>query len=188
MRRFSPAPVVYAATGLAAAALAAAALWQLQPTASPGSAGPLPLAGDLRLPAKVVRQADLETLRRHAGRRLQLSPADAGAWTILAYVSERETGRCAAACAAALDHAYEVAPLDPVSFAWRTRFALENWPALTPQLRLKAVAHMRQAWSTPEGRLALRDMARTVNDPAGRLAARLIATSLKAQPLARRTS
>jgi hypothetical protein len=174
-------PWAYGAVGAVTAALALAAFWQINHAVD---AGPLPLLGDLYAgPPRTV--ADIHALQDNARKRLALSPTDAGAWVTLAYAARAETGACDQACNGALAQAYRIGPLDPVSFASRTRFGLENWPALTPAVREMTVRHMRFAWSTPEGRLAIKDMGATVRDPSGRLAARMVAGSLRAQPLDR---
>ena len=174
-------PWIYGLVGLSCALLAATALWQIRSGAE-ADGGPLPLVGELRA-APPRSAADIETLRAHVRRRLALSPTDPSAWMTLAYAARAEEGRCASTCNAALERAYRSAPLDPVTFAWRARFSLENWPTLTPGVRDLTIAHMRRAWSTPEGRLAIRDMGLTVRDPSGRLAAKMVAGSLHAQPL-----
>ncbi|MDB5433137.1 MAG: O-antigen polymerase [Caulobacter sp.] len=175
-------PWIYGLVGLSSALLAVVTLWQIR--AGPEAGGPLPLVGELRA-APPRTTADIEALRAHVRRRLDLSPTDPSAWMTLAYAARAEEGRCGPTCNAALARAYRSAPLDPVTFAWRARFSLENWPALTPGVRDLTIAHMRRAWSTPEGRLAIRDMGVTVRDPSGRLAAKMVAGSLHAQPLDR---
>jgi hypothetical protein len=174
-------PWAFGLVGALAGGLAALALWQVS---ARGDAGPLPLAGELRA-APPRTTADAAAFRQNARRRLALSPTDAGAWVTLAYAARAEAGRCDAACNAALAQAYRVAPLDALTFAWRARFALENWPALTPPVRDLTIRHMRYAWSTPEGRQAIKDMGLNVREPSGRLAARMVAGSLRAQPLDR---
>jgi hypothetical protein len=167
--------------GAAAAGLAGVALWQV---GAQGRSGPLPLVGELRAPPPRTVE-EVAALRNNARRRLALSPTDAGAWVTLAYAARAEAGRCDVRCNDALAQAYRVGPLDALTFAWRARFALENWPALTPAVREQTIRHMRYAWSTPEGRLAIKDMGVSVREPSGRLAARMVAGSLRAQPLAR---
>ena len=176
-------PWAYGFVGLAAAAMAGLAFWQVN-TSDDTGAGPLPLLGVMQA-APIRGPGDIARLRAYAKRRLALSPADAGAWVSLAYAARAEEGRCGRACNGALTEAFRVGPLDPLTFAWRARFALENWPALTPAVRDLTIRHMRYAWSTPEGRLAIKDMGVTVREPSGRLAAKMVAGSLRAQPLDR---
>lgn len=171
-------PVAFAVLGAAAAALCGLALWQMRSD----DGGPLALASDFRAPPP--RSApEIAALRLNARKRLDLSPADVGAWVSLAYAARAEEGRCGKRCNAALAQAYRVGPFDAVAFPGRARFALENWPNLDDSNRALTIRHMRYAWSTPSGRAAIKEMGMVVTEPSGRLAARMVAGSLRAQPL-----
>lgn len=171
-------PPAFALVGGAGAVLCILALWQMQSE----DGGPLPLAPAYHAPSPRSPQ-EIVALRAQAHRQLALSPVDVGAWVELAYAARAEAGRCAKACNDALAQAYRVGPFDPVAFPGRARFALENWPGLNEANRAMTIRQMRYAWSTPSGRLAIKDMGLSVADPSGRLAAQMVAGSLRAQPL-----
>jgi O-antigen ligase len=67
-----------------------------------------------------------EQVRRLASAALKQAPTDDYAWMLLAHV-----GGGSPAGLAAFHQSIVAAPLDPAVFKWRTRFAADNWDALS---------------------------------------------------------
>ena len=131
--------------------------------------GPVPLAAvseaeaERAATARPPRLAEAEAATR---RTLEVRPMDAAAWSRLAWIA-REEGRNPAMLDA-LDRSYAVAPYGPEVTAWRLRFAFQNWPSLTSELRGQALGELAV---TARDRPGVADAASPdITDPAGRLA------------------
>ncbi len=109
---------------------------------------------------------DLEEAERQTRATLNERPLDAVAWARLAWIADQRGD--AAGSLDALDRSYIAAPYGPEVTAWRLRFALERWSALTPDLRRQARSELLVARAT-RPRL-IRDLEASVADPAGRMA------------------
>jgi hypothetical protein len=65
---------------------------------------------------------------------------------------------------------------------WRVGFALENWPALSPDLRQRVLVEAHTALNDPLLGPKLRERLAGVRNPEGRLAALLILSAPTTQP------
>jgi hypothetical protein len=110
----------------------------------------------------VAAQATEASLRR--------APLSAEAWTRMAYLRQPEGDLPSTAALEDLSMSYVAAPLGPDISRWRIRYLFENWPSLSPSLRLKALAELRNFAHFHRGSGAL---SASVDNPAGRMAANL---------------
>jgi len=102
---------------------------------------------------------------------LAQAPMTASAWGRRAYLEQLRTAKLGDQAQADLDMSYYVAPVGPDISPWRLRFMFENWPALTPALRLKAMNELSNFAHYHKGSSAL---AQGIRDPAGRFASELV--------------
>ncbi len=99
---------------------------------------------------------------------LAQAPADIAAWLRLAYIDSLD-GQLDAEGLTAFQRSYSLVAFDQYTVTWRTRFALDHWETIPPELRAqvrrealgflgtKKAGELRQAWlATPNarGRLA----------------------------------
>lgn len=97
-------------------------------------------------------------------------PYDTAALLRLAYVDELDHGRLSPEGLGYLRRSYDLVPCDPVMGLWRIRFALENFSALTPDLRKSVAGEVRTMWGSPRKREGdLRTVAAQLRDPVGRI-------------------
>lgn len=169
-RWFAPAILAAgAATGLMAAVLASGLTW-------PGLEAPFTLAAqherraDLALTGTQGSPVDLDRAASENARTLAASPMTASAWMRSAYIRSVSTGGLDQQALHDLETSYRVAPLAPGLSRWRLRFVFENWQAVTPSIRTAALNELRVFATYHTGSGALVD---AIEDPAGRLAARL---------------
>lgn len=154
------------------------------------SLGPLPV---LRLGAGYDRRAEpllmgASLLKRSARTQAaQLSraaireyPYDTSAWLRLAYVDSIEHGVLSKTGAAHLQRSYDLVAIDSFVGLWRVRFALENSQSLSPDLRGSVRNEASALWKNGENQPALREMASTIRNPAGRLSMALWLNRLEA--------
>lgn len=120
------------------------------------------------------RGASASTRLAAARRIVQGDPAYAAGWVEMAY-AERSLGRrLTADSARALERSYAVAYFDRRTAARRVRFAFDNWDALSPECRGHALAEARLALADATLRAATAAQLQLVQNPAGRLVARLL--------------
>jgi hypothetical protein len=104
---------------------------------------------------------------------LSLSPYDNSARLRLAYVDRLQHRSLSSEGAAQFSRSYDLVPYDHTVAAWRIRFGLENWVALTPEardaVRREAVAFARANTAA----LDIRAILRSIRNPNGRLAGAL---------------
>lgn len=100
-------------------------------------------------------------------------PYDTSAWLRLAYVDYLDNGRLTPAGLNDLTRSYDLVAIDPFVGLWRVRFALENSQALSPALRSSVRAETFALWRNEENQQALRELASSISNPAGRLSAAL---------------
>jgi hypothetical protein len=113
--------------------------------------------------------------RREAAWRLaQADPANAESWTAVAFADWTAHGRLTTEGVLALDHSYAVSFFDTGAAVWRVSFALENWAALTPQIRQDALIEAKTALKDPLLGPAMKARLRTIKSPDGRLTALLL--------------
>lgn len=119
-------------------------------------------------------QADLERASAHARRALSLAPYNNNARLRLAYIdSKLNGGQISKAGAAYVAQSYELAPYDPSVAAWRVRFALENWKALSIDARRATQAEAFAFGSGTELSGKIRVSLQSVQNPVGRVPAQL---------------
>lgn len=172
-RRASPLVLV---VGVAAIVTFVGALWLALTLMAPGGTAsdlsPMSMAHDARAnrlsEMRPLSPRALEQARQETWAALNQSPVDDAAWLRLAYLDRLQHPALTATGLKGLERSYDVAPFGPEVSAWRVRFALENWPALTPDLRRQVLREVELQWPTHRGRYAA--MVRQTSDPAGRLA------------------
>lgn len=114
---------------------------------------------------------DYEAAVAETRAALAQAPMTASAWARLAYIERSRADALTPAALANLERSYAVAPFGPDITRWRVRFMFEHWGELTPSLRTQAVDELRTL-ARYRGEVA-RDLVKTINDPSGRLAARM---------------
>ena len=109
---------------------------------------------------------------------LREAPANATAWLRLAYIDSRDADGLGADGNLALARSYGVAPLGPDDTPWRLRFAFNHWVELDRANRISVIEELR--WHVGSGRMPGEELQAAIDDPAGRLALKLmLATGLK---------
>jgi len=172
--------------GAACGALYGAGLFYEMDLAPAGCCGlswpvPDPIAAERRLSSADPRGLGAAAQRETALDALRASPGEAIGWTRLAYADRLAHGRLTQAGAQAIETSYLVLPYAGPQSYWRLAFDFDNWSALTPQGRQDAMAEMRIALRDDNIYLSatrhppVRNLAKTVADPSGRLAAALLA-------------
>lgn len=104
---------------------------------------------------------------------LSLSPYDNSARLRLAYVDRLQHRSLGPAGVVQFSRSYDLVPYDHTVAAWRLRFGLENWAALTPEAR---AAVRREAMAFGRANSAdvdVRGVLGSIHDPNGRLAGAL---------------
>lgn len=139
-----------------------------------GPIGPLPLdrleaAADARLQAPDPSPDDLGQATRLTERLIAQRPTDASASLRLAYIDRVQHAPLSARAQAQVLRSYELEPLGPEMTRWRLTFLFENWDALSPSLRTKAMNELAAVF--PRHGWALRDLPSTVQNPRGRMVA-----------------
>lgn len=118
--------------------------------------------------------APIATRKAAAQRLVQGNPSDPEAWMAVSYVDWLEHGRrLTPAGVAALDRSYSLSFFDRADAVWRVGFALDNWTALTPQLRQQVGDEADAALSDWKLSRPMRTRLQAVRNPAGQLAARI---------------
>jgi hypothetical protein len=129
----------------------------------------------------LTRSADRAEAARLSRQALSQFPYDTSAWLRLAYIDALDHGGLTPAGAALLKRSYDLVAIDPDVGLWRVRFALENSQALPPDVRASARAEAFALWKNPANRGPLREMARSMINPAGRLSLALWLQRLNSQ-------
>jgi hypothetical protein len=119
-------------------------------------------------------RSDLERAATHARKALTLAPYNNNARLRLAFIdSKLHGGKVSSAGAVYIAQSYDLVPYDPIIAAWRIRFALENWQALDIDTRRATQA---EAYALGRGTVVsgkIRSALQAVQDPVGRVSARL---------------
>jgi hypothetical protein len=102
-------------------------------------------------------------------RALAEYPYDTSDWLRLAYVDALGHGSLSPAGVQALKRSYDLVAIDSFVGLWRVRFALENSQALPADVRASVRNEVIALWKNGENLQPLREMARTIRNPAGRL-------------------
>jgi hypothetical protein len=106
-------------------------------------------------------------------RALALSPYDNSARLRLTYIDTMRRGGLRTEGVVQLSKSYDLIPYDHTVAAWRVRFALEHWDALSPPereaVRAEAMAFAKANSQSGE----FRNVLQSVRNPSGRLAATL---------------
>jgi hypothetical protein len=134
-----------------------------------------------RLIERSKAPASLDAASVEIGRALALSPYSNPARLRLAYIDTVRNGHLGAAGVAELARSYDLTPYDYSIAAWRIRFGLEHWRALTPELRASAHAEAMAFANAHSSDVDVPSVLRTIRDPAGRLAAELWLQELATQ-------
>jgi O-antigen ligase len=109
---------------------------ELGQSTAPVAAG-LDRASDLMMASAgsgADRAARLARARTLSWAALRQAPCDTGAWLRLAEIDVAMRGDLGPLGLAALRNSYRVAPVDPYQAFWRTRFVLEHWAGLPPDM------------------------------------------------------
>lgn len=168
-RWFTPSILLLGAgTALSAGVLALGLTW-------PATNAPLTLAAQHEQRADLALQngagsADFEIAARENAKTLATSPMTASAWLRAAYIRKQASGSLDAESLRDLEASYLVAPLGPNVSRWRLRFVFENWQSLTPAIRSAALNELRVFAAYHTGSRSLAD---SIENPAGRMAAKL---------------
>jgi hypothetical protein len=129
----------------------------------------------LRAYQRLAPGAPIEERAAAARRLARAAPVDAQSLNALSYIAfVRGGGRMTEPALAALTRSYAVAPYDAPSAVWRIAYALENWSALSRDLRVKVLAQAQTVATDPTLGPELRIRLKAVHDPAGALAAAMI--------------
>lgn len=150
------------------------------------------VVSSLSLGAKAVLRADRQasedwgalSAARRAGlaadarRQTQAAPIDATPWLQLAWLESKSPQGVGPSGNAALLRSYALAPYGPEATLWRQAFIFDNWRAVTPEVRARAldemtVVYSRQGWD-------IQSLAKTVKDPTGRMVAIMASQRLRA--------
>ena len=116
---------------------------------------------------------DLRRAEMESWTALDQAPVDDRAWLGLAYADYLKNGaRLSSKGLLWLQRSYDVAPFGPDSSLWRLKFCLENWSALTPELRGEAMDEFRMTASVKAPQL--KEMARQMPTAESRIAALLM--------------
>lgn len=142
-----------------------------------GPIGPLPLdrleaAADDRLQTPSPAPDDLRQAARLTEQLITERPTGASSWLRLAYIDREQNGHLSARAQAQVLRSYDLEPLGPELTRWRLTFLFENWDALSPSLRDKAINELAAVF--PRHGWALRDLPSTIQDPRGRMMAFMI--------------
>lgn len=175
------------ASGLVATTLTLSVLALQALSGSPSRLGPVRLEmapGEDKQAWRILKAsptpADLVRAERHARRALQLAPFNNQARLRLAYISTQRDDHFGPVAQKHLAMSYVLIPFDLNVAAWRTRFALENWPRLLPEDRL-AARKEAFVFNRAGSRTAnIRDTLSSISNPNGRLAAGLWLRSMSA--------
>jgi hypothetical protein len=113
--------------------------------------------------------------RTAAAQRLVMGdPANPESWAAVAYADYVTNGRLTPKGVLALDHSYAVSFFDRRGAVWRINFALENWVALSPDLRKQVLTEAGVALKDSYLRPELKPRLLKIRSPEGRLAALLL--------------
>lgn len=117
-----------------------------------------------------------------ATRLVQADPTNPNSWAAVCYADWLADGGPSPRVVQALERSYQVSFFDRHAALWRVGFALENWPALSPDLRQRVLVEARTALNDPLLGPKLRERLAGVRNPEGRLAALLILSAPTIQP------
>lgn len=149
-----------------------------------GPIGPLPLdrleaAADGRLREPAPRLEDLQQAARLTDQLIARRPTDASARLRLAYIDRARHASLSMRAQADVLRSYELEPLGPELTRWRLTFLFENWGALSPSLRDKAMTELGAVF--PRHGWALRDLPSTIQNPRGRMVAFMAFSRFRAE-------
>jgi len=111
---------------------------------------------------------DLQKAESESWTALSQAPVDDVAWLDLALNDRIRNGRLTSRGILYLERSYDVAPFGPDTSVWRIRFTLNNWAALTPELRKDVTDEFKAEWTHAADQLQA--LQTQVNNPSGRLA------------------
>lgn len=112
---------------------------------------------------------DIATARAATEAVIAQAPADTSAWLRLAYIDSLD-GELSAEGVSALERSYKLIAFDQYTVVWRTRFALDHWQALPPELQAMVRSEALGFLRTKKGR-ALREIWAQSPNPQGRMVA-----------------
>jgi hypothetical protein len=169
------------AAGLASAAilLSAAELGALV-----GHTGPLmwsPILGSaeshddisFRILEHASTPAAITAATAEVDRALELSPYDNQARLRLVYIDALHHPPVGPAGVAMLEQSYSLMPYDYTVAAWRLRFGLEHWAALSPAARDEVYQEAMAFARSNSQQVSVVPILQSIHDPQGRLAAAL---------------
>jgi hypothetical protein len=106
-------------------------------------------------------------------RALALSPYDNQARLRLVYIDALRHPPVGPAGVALLEQSYSLMPYDYTVAAWRIRFCLEHWAALSPALRDDVYQEATAFARSNSQQVSVIPILQSIHDPQGRLAAAL---------------
>ena len=122
-----------------------------------------------RANAALEPPADIATARAATEAAIAQAPADTSAWLRLAYIDSLD-GELSPEGVSALERSYKLIAFDQYTAVWRTRFALDHWQALPPELQAMVRSEALGFLRTKKGR-ALREIWTQSPNPQGRMVA-----------------
>jgi hypothetical protein len=126
-----------------------------------------------RLKTAATSEAARTGAEEEIHRALALSPYDNEARLRLVYIDSLRHPPVGAVGVARFEESYSLIPYDYTIAAWRIRFGLEHWGALSPVSRA-AVYEEAMAFGRAHSQdVAVRGILQSIHDPQGRLAAAL---------------
>ena len=149
-----------------------------------GPIGPLSLdrleaAADTPLQAPAPAPEDFRHAAHLTEQLIAQRPAAASPWLRLAYIERVQNGRLSTRAQALVLRSYALEPLGPELTRWRLTFLFENWDALSPLLRHKAMNELAAVF--PRHGWALRDLPSTIQNPRGRMMAFMAFSRLRTE-------
>lgn len=168
------------ATAAGFGALYAALLFYELDMAPPGCCGltwptPDPIAAERTMTAD-PKGTTAAIQRKTALAQLASQPGQPYGWMRFAAADRMANGHLTDAGVKALDMSYQMAPYAYRQTPWRVAFALDNWSALTPAVRMEVLQEIEIAKKPTQDQVLLptRKAAALVTDPSGRRTAALL--------------
>lgn len=127
--------------------------------------------------------ADIDRVAALTRRSLQKRPLDGAAHLRAAYLSVLASGRLDPDANSAILRSYAVEPLGSELTLWRLGFVLDNWTGASPDVRKAALREMTAVY--PRRSWDFDALARTAEDPQGRMVATITTKRLRRELNAR---
>lgn len=135
------------------------------------------------LAAPEASRRDIDRAAALTRRSLQKRPLDGAAHLRAAYLSVLGSGQLGPDANTAILRSYAVEPLGSELTLWRLGFVLDNWTSASPDVRKAALREMTAVY--PRRSWDFDALARTAEDPQGRMVATITTKRLRRELTAR---